>query len=215
MKLQGVLFDMDGVIVDSEPFICEAAVSMFSEEGLVVEPADFLPFVGTGENRYLGGVAEKYGHPIDIGRAKRRTYEIYQTIIHGRLTALPGAVAFIERCRLLGLKTALATSADLVKVEANLREIHLSPDAFDTIVNGLDVARTKPDPEIYLLASRRLGLSGAECLVVEDALSGLAASKAAGARCLMLTTSLPRERLSGADWIAPDLSNVPEEALRW
>ncbi len=213
--IRGVLFDMDGVIVDSEPFICEAAIAMFKEAGQEVEPADFSPFIGTGENRYLGGVAEKYGLRIDIQEAKRRTYEIYATIIQGRLTELPGAIAFVNRCKARGLKAALATSADLVKVTANLNEIGLSPGTFDTIVNGLDVVRTKPDPEIYLTASRRLALASAECLVVEDALSGLAAARAAGARCLMLTTSLPRERIQGADWIVGDLSQVPDEVLAW
>ena len=206
---------MDGVIVDSEPFICEAAIAMFEEAGQQVQAVDFLPFIGTGENRYLGGVAEKYGLHIDIPEAKRRTYEIYGSIIRGRLTELPGAIAFVRSCKERGLKAALATSADLVKVTANLNEIGLSPGTFDTIVNGLDVVRTKPDPEIYLTASRRLGLACSECLVVEDALSGLDAARAAGARCLMLTTSIPRERIQGADWIARDLAQVPDEVLGW
>ena len=213
--IRGVLFDMDGVIVNSEPFICEAAIAMFGEAGQRVEAADFLPFIGTGENRYLGGVAEKYGLHIDIREAKRRTYAIYGKIIRGRLTELPGATAFVGGCKARGLKVALATSADLVKVGANLMEIGLSPETFDTIVNGLDVARTKPDPEIYLTASRRLGLASSECLVVEDALSGLAAARAAGARCLMLTTSVPPERIQGADWIVRDLSEVPAAVLDW
>ncbi len=206
---------MDGVIVDSEPYICEAAIAMFEEAGLRVRPEDFAPFIGTGENRYLGGVAEKYGHPIEIQEAKRRTYEIYRKIIRGRLTELPGAIAFVRRCRERGLKTALATSADLIKVTANLEAIGLAGSTFDAIVNGLDVSRTKPDPEIYLTASRRLELASSECLVIEDALSGLAAARAAGARCLMLTTTLSPERIRGADWIASDLSQIPEEALCW
>ena len=60
---EGVIFDMDGVLLDSEPFICKAACMMFAERGLAVKPEDFLPFVGAGENRYIGGVAEKYGLP--------------------------------------------------------------------------------------------------------------------------------------------------------
>ena len=79
----GVLFDMDGVLVDSEVFICRAACMMFEESGLKVRPEDFLPFVGTGENRYLGGVAEKYGFAIEINEAKERTYDIYLEIIRG------------------------------------------------------------------------------------------------------------------------------------
>lgn len=215
MRIKGVLFDMDGVLVDSEAFILEAARSMFSERGLSTHPEDFEPFVGMGENSYLGGVAKKYNLRIDIDRAKARTYEIFGEIIRGRLRPLPGAIDFIARCRSKGLRLALATSADRVKMEANLREIGLATETFDVLVNGLDVAHRKPHPEIYLTAAERLGLSPVECLVVEDALSGLDAAKAAGARCLMLETSFSRERMKGADWIAADLSQAPEEATEW
>ncbi|MCE5199878.1 HAD hydrolase-like protein, partial [bacterium] len=61
--IRGIIFDMDGVLVDSEPFICEAAMRMFAEHGITVKPEDFLPFVGAGEDRYVGGVAEKYNFP--------------------------------------------------------------------------------------------------------------------------------------------------------
>ena len=70
---QAVIFDMDGVLTDSEPLINAAAVAMFKEKGLAVRPEDFVPFVGAGENRYIGGVAEKYGFIIDILDAKQRT----------------------------------------------------------------------------------------------------------------------------------------------
>ncbi len=72
-----VIFDMDGVLTDSEPLINAAAIAMFKELGLTVAPSDFLPFVGTGEDRYIGGVAESHHFPIDLPAAKRRTYEIY------------------------------------------------------------------------------------------------------------------------------------------
>ena len=65
-ELQGVIYDMDGVLVDSEEFICRAAIAMFVEHGLEVSPDDFRPFVGTGENRYIGGVAEKYGLHLNL-----------------------------------------------------------------------------------------------------------------------------------------------------
>lgn len=80
--IRGVLFDMDGVLADSEEYICRAAIMMFAELGYTVEPDDFKPFVGTGENRYVGGVAEKYGIDVDIEKVKARTYEIYGDIIH-------------------------------------------------------------------------------------------------------------------------------------
>jgi HAD superfamily hydrolase (TIGR01509 family) len=214
--LRGIIFDMDGVLVDSEPFICEAAMRMFETTyGQVVRREDFAPFVGAGEDRFIGGVAEKYGVTLSMPRDKFRTYEIYLDIIRGRLDPLPGAIDFIRAARAHRVRTAVATSADRVKMEGNLREIKLAPADFDAVVTGDDVARKKPDPEIFLLAASRLNLPPAHCLVVEDAPNGIAAARAAGCRCLGLTTSFSEQTLrdAGADFVARDLALVPEEAL--
>src|SRR5512137_2718498 len=114
-----VIFDMDGVLTDSEPLINAAAVAMFKELGLAVKPEDFVPFVGTGENRYIGGVAEKYHFPIEIESAKRRTYEIYLQLVP-TLKAFAGACELVRQCRRAGLKMAVASSADRIKIAANL-----------------------------------------------------------------------------------------------
>jgi len=213
--IRGVLFDMDGVLADSEQYICKAATMMFAELGFKVEPNDFKPFVGTGENRYLGGVAEKYGIAADIEKVKARTYEIYKTIIRGNLKPLPGAYEMVQRCRNMRLKLALATSADKIKMEANLSEIGIPSSSFDATITGLDVVNKKPFPDIYLMAAEKTGLKPQDCLVVEDAVSGITAAKRAGCRCLAVATSFDGEMLSEADWICNSLENVPEEALKW
>ena len=182
---------------------------MFRETHRVeVSPADFLPFVGTGENRYLGGVAEKHDVRLDLERDKARTYAIYLEIIRGRLGPLPGAREFIAACRARGWKLAVATSADRVKLDGNLREIGIPPSTFDACVTGSEVERKKPDPQIFLVAAERIGLPASACVVVEDAVSGVRAGRAAGARVLGLTTSYPESALrdAGAEWIAQDLS---------
>jgi HAD superfamily hydrolase (TIGR01509 family) len=213
--IRGVLFDMDGVLVDSESFICKAAIMMFSEIGIIVSPEDFQPFVGMGENRYIGGVAEKHGIMVDIEQVKARTYNIYKKIVRGKLFPLPGSHEFISRCRNKGLKLALVTSADAIKMEINLKEIGLSQNTFDSIITGLDVKKKKPFPEIYLKAAGSLGLNSADCLVIEDAISGIKAGKEAGCRCLAVTTSFETVALKGADWICDSLLNVPDEVLNW
>lgn len=213
--IRGVLFDMDGVLVDSEPFICRSAILMFEELGLEVLPDDFIPFIGMGENRYIGGVAEKYGLNVNIEDVKARTYQIYQTIIKGKLSPLPGVHEFIDKCRGRGFKMAVATSADLVKMEANLAEISLNSKLFDATVNGLEIENKKPHPDIYLKASGRIGLNPEVCLVVEDSLSGIKAAVAAGCRCLAVTSSFKKDELWEADWICDSLLEVPEEAINW
>jgi beta-phosphoglucomutase len=215
-RTAALLFDMDGVLVDSEAFIAEAAIAMFAERYRIsATREDFLPFVGAGENRFIGGVAEKYGLSIDIEADKARTYELYFEIIRGALREVPGAVAFVRECRRLGLKTAIATSADRRKLEANLREIGLAESDFDAVVDGLEIERKKPAPDIYLEAARRLGVEPGRCLVVEDAVSGVKAAKAAGMRCLALAGSFPEKglRAAGADYFAADLAGAKLSAL--
>ncbi|MCX6225516.1 MAG: HAD-IA family hydrolase [Bacteroidia bacterium] len=211
----GVLFDMDGVLLDSEEFMCEAAIRMFAEKGLLVRKVDFLPFIGTGENRYLGGVAEKYGCDFNLDEDKARAYEIYAEITTGKLSPLPGVHKFVKRCKSRSLKLAVATSTDRVKMEINLAALSLPDGTFDQTVNGLEVERKKPFPDIYLEAASRLGVKPEECLVVEDAVSGIEAAKAAGCRCLALMTSFPAERLVNADWICHTLEDAPDESIDW
>ncbi|MGO8692587.1 MAG: HAD family hydrolase [Rectinemataceae bacterium] len=209
--VKAILFDMDGVLVDSETFIVEAACAMFAERhGIVVSPAEFRPFVGMGEDRYLGGVAELHGVALDLTADKTRTYEIYGDVIRGRLKELPGAVAFVRRCRAEGIKTALVTSADAVKAEANLVELGLSRADFDAFVTGLDVERKKPHPDIYLAGARLIAVDPADCLVVEDAVSGAQAARAAGCSCLGITSSFSKAELAaaGASMFAKDLAHA-------
>ena len=213
--IKGVLFDMDGVLVDSEEFIRDAAILMFKELGLEAKPEDFFEFIGAGENRFLGGVAEKYNFSIDIITAKKRTYEIYLELIKGKLDALPGVNSFITECKNRGLKIALATSADKTKMDANLVEIGMKEESFDAVVNGLDVEHKKPSPDIYIRAAELIGVIPSECLVVEDAVNGVKAAKAAGTKCLGLTTSFSKEQLSEADFFAENLAEAREEVFNW
>jgi HAD superfamily hydrolase (TIGR01509 family) len=216
MPLAGINFDMDGVLCDSEPFIASAAAEMFRQTyGLTVTRQDFAPFVGAGEDRFIGGVAEKYGVKLTMPRDKLRTYEIYLEHIKGQLRPLPGAIDFIHSCRSRGFKLALATSADRIKMDGNLAEIGLTSGTFDAVVTGDDVERKKPDPQIFLLAASRLKLPPPQCLVIEDAVNGVRAGKAAGCGCLGIMTSFAEQTLrdAGADWVARDLSVVPTDAI--
>jgi len=176
---------------------------------------DFRPFIGMGEDRYIGGAAETRGIQLDVARDKAQLYVIYQRVIRGRLQPLPGAREFVAGCRGRGLAVAVASGADKIKVYANLEEVGLPPATFDAVVDGNDVVRKKPAPDIFLEAARRLGLPPETCLVIEDAVSGVAAARAAGSRCLALTTSFTAGELAGSDWIAVDLAHVQDEALDW
>lgn len=210
MQTQAIIFDMDGVLCDSEPFICEAACRMFEERGVNVQPEDFRPFVGMGEDRFIGGVAGKYGVQLDLPRDKARTYAIYLELIRGRLQPMNGVGAFLELCRVHRLRLAVASSADEVKVTANLAAIGFPPARFDAVLNGSMVTNKKPAPDIFLLAAQQLGVPPSSCLVVEDAPSGLRAARAAGCAALGIRSSFDDATLreAGASWTVKDLAEA-------
>ena len=214
LLIQAVIFDMDGVLTDSEPLINAAAVAAFKELGVIVQPEDFLPFVGTGEDRYLGGVAAKHRVQVDIPALKKRTYEIYLELVPTRLVAFPGATDFVQLCRKAGFKTAVASSADFIKIEANLHKIDLPPSGWDAVVCAEDVVHKKPAPDIFLAAARKLGVSPAACVVIEDAVNGIQAAKAAGMYCIAVAQSFAPELLGLADVIRNRIGDIAIEDVR-
>ena len=215
--IRGVLFDMDGVLYESEPFLVQAAIRMFAERGVTVAADEFDPYFGMGEDHLLKGVADQHGVTLPAEAAKQRTYALYLDAIHGVIQPLPGVHDFLRRCAQRRLRTALATSGDRFKATRGLQEIGLSESSFGAVVTGSDPVRKKPEPDIFLLAARRLDLDATSCLVIEDALAGVRAAKAAGARCLAVTTNNPANKLrdAGADWVVPDLAHAPDECLAW
>ena len=208
LQIRAVIFDMDGVLVDSEPLINAAAIAMFKEKGLDVQPDDFLPFVGAGEDRYIGGVAEHYDFPLDVSEAKRRTYEIYLDLVPSQLEAFPGVLELVHACREAKLHVVVASSADMIKVRANLEKIQLPVGYWDAVITGEDVVKKKPAPDIFLTAAKGLGVRAQECVVVEDAVNGIQAAKAAGMRCVAVATTFPGDRLNDADVVRDNIASV-------
>lgn len=207
--IEAILFDMDGVLVNSEPVITEAAILGLQEFGVQAAWADFHAFTGMGEDRFIGGVAELHGVPYRL-EMKHRVYEIYLDIVREKIEVYAGTVPALRQLKQAGLRCALASSADRIKVKANLQAANISEDLFRTIVSGDDVTNKKPAPDIYLLAAKLCGAEPQHCVVVEDALSGIAAAQAAGMRCIAVATSFPPERLlqAGAAAVCVDISGV-------
>ena len=106
-----VIFDMDGVLVHSEPVILEAAIKGLREYGIDPKPEDFKPFIGTGENMFIGGVAEKYGIEF-VPEMKKRVYDIYDEIVCEKIEIVPGVYELLEYLAGKKVKMAIASSAD-------------------------------------------------------------------------------------------------------
>jgi HAD superfamily hydrolase (TIGR01509 family) len=215
-RFDAVIFDLDGTICDSEPFIAAAAAEALRRRyGITVTRDDFSPFVGAGDDRFITGGAAAHGVTADLAVDKPLTYAVYLELISGALQPVPGALAFIDRLREAGLRVALATGSDGPKLRGNLEAIGLPEAAFETVVSAEDVTRKKPDPETFLVAIARLGLAPERCLVVEDARNGVLAGRAAGCEVLGIASSEAPALLleAGARTVVPDYTRLPADLL--
>ena len=201
MKIKAVLFDMDGVLVDSEYTMASAAIAALKEYGVSAKHEDFVDFIGAGEDKFVGGVAEKYGVPYVLSM-KDRAYDIYGKMIAEQSIAFDGVLGVFEALRKMGIKMAVCSSADAVKVRYNLRSLGLHADFFDAVLTGNDVTRKKPSPDILLLAAERIDVEPEDCLVAEDAINGIIAARNAGMHHFAVTTSFDRDTLRSE--CAPD-----------
>jgi beta-phosphoglucomutase len=207
-----VIFDMDGVLCDSEPYWASAATEMLRRRyGLEVAREEFLPFVGAGDDRFLAGAAEAHGVTADLAVDKALTYEIYLQLIKGTMPPIRGVREFLAETRGAGLLLAVATGSGRPKLDGNLAAIGVPERTFDVVVAAEQITHKKPDPETFLRAIERLDVPSSRCLVVEDARNGVIAGRAAGCSVLGITSSQPASVLiaAGAFAVAADFTVVP------
>jgi HAD superfamily hydrolase (TIGR01509 family) len=209
-----VIFDMDGVLVDSEPVITEAAILGLREYGVQAVPEDFIPFVGTGEDRFIGGVAEKYGAVYEI-EMKKRVYQIYLNIVQEKIKVFEGVHTLLNLLQEKGIPFAVGSSADRIKVDANLKAADIPIGWFSAVVSGENVQNKKPAPDVFLQAAQAMGVQPVDCIVVEDAVNGIRAAKAGGMKCIAVTTSFSEEELlkENPDSICRDIPAVQQELM--
>jgi len=191
-----------------------------------VDPDEFIPFMGTGEANFLGGVARARGIASpDVPKLKAAFFASYIaacTAPGAPSIEAPGARVLVAACRAAGLKTAVATAADLVKAEANLIAAGFQPGAtgrfdphFDALVTADAFERLKPAPDAFLAAAAAVGVPPARCVVIEDAPAGLAAARAAGMRVVGITSTLDAAAMAAQapDAIAASPAHVSVELL--
>ncbi len=210
MRWKAVLFDMDGVLIDSEEYMAKTGVRALRHYGIEAKESDFAEFVGCGENRYVGGVAEKYGVAYRT-EMKEYLYQCYGEHVKQEANIPEGVLDVLHTLREKGYRLAVCSSADRIKVLMNLGAIGAEPELFDRLITGTDIRNPKPDPEIYLTGAASLGLEPAQCIVVEDAPSGIRAAHAAGIEAIGLATSFPAQLLreqAQPEYLLPDLKAI-------
>lgn len=217
MKKQlGVIFDMDGVLVDSEDAMKTTSIESLRRFGINPQKDDFIEFTGMGEDAFIGGVAGKHGLEYNT-EMKDYAYMLYVEKARELVYVYPGVKDVISSVKRKGCKIAVASAADLVKVKTNLACIGIEEDFFNAFVTGSDVKNKKPDPEIFLKAAKDIEIDTENCMVLEDAKSGIAAAKAAGMFCIGITTAFSYEELSTteADYVVGDIKEALVKINEW
>ena len=205
-----ILFDMDGVLINSEPVIIQAATRALAEVGITATREFFEPFIGAGEEFFIIGPCKDAGIPEKTGAVMAAMYQNYNDAVYQELAVYPYAAETIKALHNAGVTLALVSSSAREKLLISLDAAKIPAECFDLILSGSDVTKKKPDPEPYLKAAEKLGKDPKDCLVIEDALNGIKAAKAAGMQCGAVTTSFPEDALldAGADMILKGLDDI-------
>ena len=195
MKYKAILFDMDGVLIESEWLMRASAIQALADYGVEAQHEDFLEFTGMGEDRFVGGVAEKHGLVYKT-EMKELAYDYYGQRVMAEAHIPAGIKEMLQELHSRGITLAVCSAADLRKVRYNIQAIGVEESLFTALVTGSDVARKKPFPDIYLEGARRVGMEPSDCLVVEDAVSGIQAAHAAGMDAVGVPTTFSKEELT-------------------
>jgi beta-phosphoglucomutase len=190
-----LIFDMDGVLVDSEPLHKRAKEEAFRQFGIVLPESVYDSYKGRPDETMLPAILGEHSgsqHLAELSKLKR---EIFESLEH-ELRALPGAVDFVVWAK-SRYRIALATSATPRNRKVALKMLGIGDD-FEVIVDHGRSPRPKPDPEIFLMAIRDLGVEAGKCWIIEDSLNGIAAAKSAGCMTVGITTTFDAGKLSAA-----------------
>lgn len=202
-----VIFDVDGVIVDTAAHHFQAFVEFSEEANYTITEEQFRTTFGwhnTDIFPYLYGRAVS---PEEVARLGARKEAIYREAIRGKVAALPGVSELLRGLKDAGFRLAVGSSTPRANVHLVLDELKLR-ELFEAIVAGEDVTRGKPDPQVFLLGAERLAIPPERCVVVEDAIAGVEAALSAGMKALAVTTNHPREALSRAHRVVDSLAEV-------
>lgn len=178
-KIKAVIFDMDGVIYDTEKVYLEGWSKVFKDYGYDLKKEHYLSVMGTGRKNVKKVFLEHYGDKLPIEEMyKKKDAELFRIVENEGVPLKEGALEFLDYLKENGYKIALGTSAKRERLEKQLKDE--VKKRFDVILCGDDVIKSKPNPEIFLKAAEKLGIVPEECVVIEDSTSGIKASYNAG-----------------------------------
>lgn len=206
-KQCGVIFDMDGVLVDSYAPHLESWRALAAEIGASVSNEQFDHTFGRTSREIIRMLFGEHRTADEVRRLDERKEAIYRDLVRGRVPEMPGAAPFVRALHAEGWRLAIGSSGPAENVALVAHELRLD-QYLQARVTGADVTRGKPDPQVFLLAAEKLHLSPDRCVVVEDAPVGIEAARRAGCKAVALTSTHPRSAFADADRVVDALAEL-------
>ncbi|MEN6298790.1 MAG: beta-phosphoglucomutase family hydrolase [Anaerolineaceae bacterium] len=210
-EIQAVLWDMDGVLVDTSKFHFMAWTRVMKEYGLELDFENFKTAFGLKNERIIEKFLNKPYDPELFHQIEERKESIFRQLIKNNVTVLPGVHHWLDKFQSLHILQAVASSAPKENIDLLLESAGIR-GYFSAVVSA-DSLPSKPDPAVFLKAASLLHIPQEKCVVIEDAFYGIQAAHHAGMKCIAVGNSLPLEELNQADLVVPRLVDLTEEAF--
>ncbi|QEG37645.1 HAD family hydrolase [Bythopirellula goksoeyrii] len=213
MPRSAVIFDVDGVLIDSYQAHYESWLAMFAEQGVSFTEQDFRATFGRTSHDIIAALYGKDLNDAEIREWDNRKEALYRDIIRKSFPAIDGAVELLDSLAADGFRLAVGSSGPPENIALTLDCLGRS-ELFAAKVTRVDVTRGKPDPQVFQIAAQRLGADPSECVVVEDAPAGIEAANRAEMASVALTGTATREELSHALMVVDSLRELTPTKLR-
>lgn len=211
--IQGVIFDMDGVLVDNRDAHIEAFRITCDKYGVAFDREKFMPSFGMTNDLILNIIMPEVIRTVDWRQIADEKEVIYREIFERTIAPANGLIQFLQGLKAKGIKIAVGSSGNTPNVNFVLTRCGIG-EYFDAIANGDMITHGKPDPEVYLLAAQKLNLKPEACLVVEDAPVGIQAARSAGMAVMAVASTFRREDLTDYEILIDNFTQVtPEDIL--
>ncbi|MGJ0915911.1 HAD family hydrolase [Enterococcus avium] len=212
--LEAIIFDMDGVLVDSEYTYFQSKSQILSEAGHEVEDSYHFQFMGTTSDYMWEKMKQEFSLPLSVAEYIQQMTALRQAMIkRDGIRVIPHVQEFVKGLSQAGLKLAIASSSSLAEIKVNLAEIGLS-EYFSEVVSTEEVEHSKPAPDVYLAAAERIGIMPENCLGIEDTKNGTGAVRNAGMVCVgFANPAFPKQDLAFADRVVSSFSELDADSL--
>lgn len=212
MAKKAVIFDMDGVLVDSSSIHTDAFVVYCKQHGMDMKREMLAPYYGMGNDDIFKGLFNRDFTPEEIAVMSEEKEVVYREMFEKTIAPHKGLIGLLDELKAMGVKMAVGSSAMRKNVDFVLEKCGIA-GYFDAISCGDMVTKAKPDPEVFVVAAKMLGEDPKDCVILEDAFVGVKAARSIGSKVVVLTTTYPREKHTDFDILIDDFTQITASEL--